>query len=172
MTSELSRDELSEHLANELRPEKDQVAHYKSISKGIERQVHEVLKRGITDLYEKLSDQLKEPKVAQFLIESSNTINDLEAVKRFEIIHEHPMWNPENVTKRYMAFTRAETGESALGVSSFQAAGPGYSSAANRNRPEEMVVVPNFHRSKFEIKSDGELQTVVDITRSATSYKR
>ncbi|NGX42446.1 MAG: hypothetical protein K940chlam7_00726 [Chlamydiae bacterium] len=105
----------------------------------------------------------------------SDEASDIEGVKRFEVIHEDEMWDPEKVIKRPMAFTSTQTGESALAVSSFHAAGPGSSSMIPRNRTRKTAYAANFFETGLAIKVAGQEEEPQElmggVTRSAITVE-
>ncbi len=175
---QLARPEFSEDLSQPLLPDKEAVAHYKGISKDVESAVDHVIAEFAIALSEAtlkvpgLPESSKES-IAAFGKKMSGDARNLEGIKRFEIIHENPLWDPDFEMLHPMAFKNYETDQEMKGTSVLHLLGPGKSSQAPRNEDSKGAVAANFFRSTFSVKPMGgeEEKTVVDISRSAITVE-
>ena len=167
--------ELSEDLEMVLLPDKSLVNTYKSLSKSIEKGVHDNIQSCASRIKARCLEQKGLPENALQTIVAlqenlSKNARNLEGFKRFELIHKQPFWDPEKATTRYFSLNKED--EPFLGINSFQAVGPAYSSQAPRNRTEKESCPANFLRSTFSIQTTDETkQTLLNITRSATTVE-
>ncbi len=163
-----------------LMPDKNTVAEFKTLTKGIQSSVHEHL-RGTAVLYGQLAfdkdlglstEALEEVKA--FVGRMQKEAAGIEGEQRFAIIHEQAEWDPEKGVQRYMAFFNPENGRNMMVRSIFRALGPGYSSQAPRNRTLDNAFVPNFFDTSIVIddKGDGslaDLLALLDLSASRSA---
>ena len=171
--------ELNENTHTPLAPNDQMVQKYKNLSKIAQSSVHNNIKSFINGLenvrmdnFQPIPSTLKD-EISLFTEGLKKNVENIEGLKRFEIIHEDEFWNPEHITQRFMPFSNGKVKPSVLAVSAFQAEGPGYSSQAPRNRKEDDVHAANFVRSTFSVKPEGAetLECVLDVTRSAITVE-
>lgn len=171
----LESPELSEDLHSELLPNKEVVHKYKEFSKSVQKSIHDNIKGFIKNLEKvEIPHEDLQKEISLVMKDVEKNVANIEGLKRFEIIHEDEFWNPEHTTKRYMSFSNEQLGTSILGVSTFQAVGPGYSSQAPRNRTADNAFAANFVRSTYSVKpekSEEEPEKVLEVTRSAITVE-
>jgi hypothetical protein len=160
-----------------LLPDKELIAKFKGVSKGIEETVHHEIQRLAGSLGQVCAKYILDHKSLSAANSDSyyklgialgNDAKKIEGRMRYEIIHEDPMWDPTKTTSRYMSLSNT-----LLGVSSFHAAGPGVSSQEACNRSADESFARNYFDTTFEIKDSvtGNQEVVFEATRSAVTVE-